>query len=129
MRDTFAAVFFFWFGLTIDPGDAGSVAVPVAAAVVLSLVLNVVAGLLAARLQGYGPEAAANIGLTILGRGEFSLILATLAAAAGLDRAHQSVRRALRGRAGRRRVRCSPRSRTCWPSGCPTGSSRRPSRT
>ena len=85
LRDTFAAVFFFWFGLTIDPGDAGSVAVPVIAAVALSLVLNVVAGLLAARLQGYGPEAAANIGLTILGRGEFSLILATLAAAAGLD--------------------------------------------
>ena len=28
LRDTFAAVFFFWFGLTIDPGDAGSVAVP-----------------------------------------------------------------------------------------------------
>ena len=47
--------------------------------------LNVVAGLLAARLHGFGRNAAANIGLTILGRGEFSLILATLAAAAGLD--------------------------------------------
>ena len=34
LRDTFAAVFFFAFGLTIDPGDAGRVAVPVAAAVV-----------------------------------------------------------------------------------------------
>src|SRR4029079_4652513 len=29
--------------------------------------------------------AAANIGLTVLSRGEFSLILATLATAAGLD--------------------------------------------
>jgi len=29
--------------------------------------------------------AAANIGLTVLGRGEFSLILATLAVSAGLD--------------------------------------------
>ena len=32
LRDAFAAVFFFAFGLTIDPGDAGGVAVPVAVA-------------------------------------------------------------------------------------------------
>ena len=51
----------------------------------LSLVLNVAAGLIAARMQGYGRGPAANIGLTVLGRGEFSLILATLAVEAGLD--------------------------------------------
>lgn len=85
LRDAFAAAFFFAFGLTIDPGDAADVAGPVAIAVVLSIVLNVTAGVVAARLQGFGRTAAANIGLTILGRGEFSLILATLAAAAGLD--------------------------------------------
>ena len=28
LRDAFAAVFFFAFGLTIDPGDVGDVAVP-----------------------------------------------------------------------------------------------------
>jgi CPA2 family monovalent cation:H+ antiporter-2 len=86
LRDAFAAAFFFAFGLTIDPSDAGDVAVPVIAAVVLSLVLNVVAGVVAARMNGFGRTAAANIGLTVLGRGEFSLILATLATAAGLDR-------------------------------------------
>jgi CPA2 family monovalent cation:H+ antiporter-2 len=85
LRDAFAAAFFFAFGLTIDPGDARQVAVPVAIAVVLSIICNVAAGVIAARLQGYGRNAAANIGLTILGRGEFSLILATLATAAGLD--------------------------------------------
>lgn len=85
LRDAFAAAFFFAFGLTIDPGDAGEVAVPVAFAVVLSIVLNLTAGVIAARLQGFGRTAAANIGLTILGRGEFSLILATLATTAGLD--------------------------------------------
>jgi CPA2 family monovalent cation:H+ antiporter-2 len=85
LRDAFAAAFFFAFGLTIDPGDVGEVAVPVAAAVALSLVLNLAAGVIAARLNGYGRTAAANIGLTVLGRGEFSLILATLATAAGLD--------------------------------------------
>ncbi|MGH2689469.1 MAG: cation:proton antiporter, partial [Actinomycetota bacterium] len=85
LRDAFAAVFFFAFGLTIDPGAVGVVALPVLVAVCLSLLLNVVAGLVAARLYRFGPQAAANVGLTILGRGEFSLILATLAAAAGLD--------------------------------------------
>ena len=85
LRDAFAATFFFAFGLTIDPSDAWAVAGPVAAAVVLSIVLNLAAGVLAARIQGFGRTAAANIGFTVLGRGEFSLILATLAAAAGLD--------------------------------------------
>jgi CPA2 family monovalent cation:H+ antiporter-2 len=85
LRDAFAAVFFFAFGLTIDPGDAGDVIVPVLVAVLLSMVLNVIAGTIAARMQGFGRLAAANIGLTVLGRGEFSLILVTLAAGAGLD--------------------------------------------
>ena len=85
LRDAFAAAFFFAFGLTIDPSDVGEVAGPVAIAVLLSIVLNVTAGIVAARLQGFGRNAAANIGLTVLGRGEFSLILATLAVAAGLD--------------------------------------------
>ena len=85
LRDAFAAAFFFTFGLTIDPADAGQVAIPVVLAVVLSIVLNLVAGVVAARLSGFGRTAAANIGFTVLGRGEFSLILATLAATAGLD--------------------------------------------
>lgn len=86
LRDAFAAVFFFAFGLTIDPGDIGSVGPAVLAAVVLSIFLNILAGTVAARLYRFNRRAAANIGLTVLGRGEFSLILATLAAAAGLDR-------------------------------------------
>ena len=85
LRDAFAAIFFFAFGLTIDPGEIGDVAVPVAAAVAATVVLNLLAGLLVARIHGFGAQAAANIGSTILGRGEFSLILATFAAVAGLD--------------------------------------------
>jgi CPA2 family monovalent cation:H+ antiporter-2 len=85
LRDAFAAAFFFAFGLAIDPGDIRPVAVPVLAAVVLSLVLNLAAGLAAAHIGRFRRLAAANIGLTLLGRGEFSLILATLATAAGLD--------------------------------------------
>lgn len=85
LRDAFAALFFFTFGLTIDPADAGAVAVPVVVAVVMSIVLNLAAGLLAGRVEGLDRVGAANVGFTILGRGEFSLILATLGVAAGLD--------------------------------------------
>jgi CPA2 family monovalent cation:H+ antiporter-2 len=85
LRDAFGAVFFFAFGLTIDPGDVVDVAGPIAAAVILSLALNMLAGTLAARFSDFGRREAANIGTTILARGELSLILVSLAVAAGLD--------------------------------------------
>jgi len=85
LRDAFAAIFFFTFGLTIDPGEFGDVAGPVLLAVGLSLVLNLVAGVLVGWIGRHDRQAAANVGLTVLARGEFSLILASLALAAGLD--------------------------------------------
>lgn len=85
LRDAFAAVFFVAFGASIDLGALGSVLVPAVIAGCLTLLLNLVAGVFAARTYGYHQRAAANLGLTLLGRGEFSLILATLAVSAGLD--------------------------------------------
>ncbi len=85
LRDTFAAIFFFWFGLTIAPSDMGAIAPVVALAVVVTLAFNVVAGVVAARIYEYGRTAAANTALMLVSRGEFELILASLAVAAGLD--------------------------------------------
>ncbi|MFH9990232.1 cation:proton antiporter [Streptomyces luteogriseus] len=85
LRDAFAAIFFFAFGLSIDPGDIVSVAGPVTAAAVLTLVMNVIAGLLVARVYRYGIDPAAEIATTLVARGEFALILAAMAASAGLD--------------------------------------------
>lgn len=85
LRDAFAAIFFFGFGLSIDPGDIGSVIVPVLIAVVITLAMNLTAGIVAARIYGFGPQPTANVGTTLLARGEFALILATMAATAGLD--------------------------------------------
>lgn len=86
LRDVFAAIFFFWFGLTIAPSDMGAIALPVAIAVVVTLTFNIISGVVAARIYGYGPGAAANTALMLVSRGEFELILASLAVAAGLDR-------------------------------------------
>ncbi len=85
LRDAFAAIFFLAFGLAIDPGHLASVAGPVAAAAALTVVMNLIAGLLVARLYRYGPGPAADIATTLLARGEFALILAAMATGAGLD--------------------------------------------
>ncbi|MEZ5133547.1 MAG: cation:proton antiporter [Acidimicrobiales bacterium] len=85
LRDAFAAIFFFAFGLAIDPSDIGGVLVPAAIAIVVSSVLAVVAGIVAARINGLDRQGAANIAFSVLARGEFALILVSLAAAAGLD--------------------------------------------
>ncbi|EFL30217.1 transmembrane transporter [Streptomyces viridochromogenes DSM 40736] len=85
LRDAFAAIFFFAFGLSIDPGDIVSVVGPVTAAALLTVVMNVAAGLLVARVYRYGTEPAAEIATTLVARGEFALILAAMAASAGLD--------------------------------------------
>ncbi|MFI6805665.1 cation:proton antiporter [Streptomyces luteogriseus] len=85
LRDAFAAIFFFAFGLSIDPGDLVSVVGPVTAAAALTLVMNVIAGLLVARVYRYGVDPAAEIATTLVARGEFALILAAMAAGAGLD--------------------------------------------
>jgi len=85
LRDAFGAIFFFAFGLAISPSAIASVAAPIAAAIALTIVLNVAAGMLAARIHDYGAEEAASIGFTVLARGEFALVLAAMAASAGLD--------------------------------------------
>ncbi|MFJ6697761.1 cation:proton antiporter [Streptomyces sp. NPDC091272] len=85
LRDAFGAIFFFAFGLSIDPGDLPTVLWPVLAAVAVTLVMNVIAGVSAAKIYGFGAGPAANISTTLLARGEFALILATMAAGAGLD--------------------------------------------
>jgi Kef-type K+ transport system membrane component KefB len=76
-------VFFFAFGLSINVGDVASVVGPIGGAVVLTALLNAAAGLVAARLYRFGAEPATNVGLTILARGEFSLVLAAVATGPG----------------------------------------------
>ena len=85
LRDAFAAMFFFHFGLSINPAGMWAVTPQIAVAVVTTVVFALTAGVMASRIYGFGRVEAANVGLTILTRGEFSLILATLALAAGLD--------------------------------------------
>ncbi len=85
LRDLFGALFFFHFGLLLVPADVLDLAPLVAIAVLLTMLLNWIAGVLAARVSELGRLEAARIALTVFARGEFALILVTLAGTAGLD--------------------------------------------
>ena len=85
MRDVFGAFFFLNFGLGLDPSLFGEVLLPVLAAVGMTVLLNIVAGQFVAWLNGLGAQAGINTTVILQNRGEFALILATLAMAAGLD--------------------------------------------
>lgn len=83
-RDFFGAVFFFSFGLTIDPLALGGAVWLSLGAVAITLFGNFLAGMLAGKSAGLSPKASANIGLTIVSRGEFSIIMANLGKTGGL---------------------------------------------
>lgn len=83
-REFFGALFFFSFGLTIDPFALGGAVWPALGAVLASVLGNFTAGMLAGRSAGLSHRASANIGLTIVSRGEFSIVVANLGAAGGL---------------------------------------------
>lgn len=83
-RDFFGAIFFFSFGLSIDPLALGDAAWMALGAIVLTIICNFVAGMLAGRHAGLSHKSSANIGLTIMARGEFTIIVANLGIAGGL---------------------------------------------
>jgi len=85
LRDVFGAFFFLNFGLALDISTFGSVIAPVAVAVVLTLVVNTLGGQLIAWQNGLTQAEGLNASAMLQNRGEFALILATLATAAGLD--------------------------------------------
>ncbi|ATO50320.1 cation:proton antiporter [Brevibacillus laterosporus] len=83
-RDFFGAIFFFSFGLSIDPLTLGGAIWLALGVVILTIVSNYVAGMIAGRRSGLSHKASSNIGLTIMARGEFTIIVANLGIAGGL---------------------------------------------
>jgi CPA2 family monovalent cation:H+ antiporter-2 len=85
LRDVFAAFFFLNFGLALDVSTFGEVLLPVFGAVVMTLVINTAGGQLIAWQNRLTPAEGLNTSAMLQTRGEFALILATLALSAGLD--------------------------------------------
>ena len=80
IRDVFAAVFFFWIGVNTDPRLVLAAAVPLAVAVVLTTPTKVVSGYYGGRVYDLSPKRSLRVGVGMVSRGEFSLVIAALAA-------------------------------------------------
>ena len=79
VRDVFAAIFFVWIGLETDPMLVMEVAAFVAIAVVATTPTKLVSGYLGGRAYDLGPRRSTRVGLGMVTRGEFSLIIAAVA--------------------------------------------------
>ena len=80
VRDVFAALFFFAFALTIDLSRLGDVGWIVLLAIAATLVGKVGVGVVAGRLGGFTVRQGINAGAALVAHGEFTIILAQLAA-------------------------------------------------
>lgn len=83
-RDFFGAIFFFGFGLSIDPFSLGGAAWLAIGAAILSIIGVIAAGAIVGRSSKLSPVASLNVSFTLLARGEFSIIIANLAQAGNL---------------------------------------------
>ncbi len=85
LRDLSAAIFFFFFGLQIDPGSLIA-ELPLAGLLgLVSALAKVSAGWWAARRAGLDRGARLRAGVALVPRGEFSIVIAGLGVDAGLD--------------------------------------------
>jgi CPA2 family monovalent cation:H+ antiporter-2 len=79
-RDIFGALFFFVFGLSIDVEALGSLGWLIAFAVVVSVIGKLGGTYAAGRVGGFTPRQSLNAGTALVARGEFTVILAQVAA-------------------------------------------------
>lgn len=83
LRDVFAAIFFFLFGLNTDPRGILPVLGIALLLAAVTATTKVATGWWAARRQGIGTLGRARAGAALIARGEFSIVIAGLAVASG----------------------------------------------
>jgi monovalent cation:H+ antiporter-2, CPA2 family len=84
MRDLFAAMFFAFVGLSVDPTSIPPVIVPATALAVVTLLTKFATGWIGAARSGVGLRGRTRAGAMLTARGEFSIAIAGLATAAGV---------------------------------------------
>jgi monovalent cation:H+ antiporter-2, CPA2 family len=85
LRDLFAAAFFFFFGLRVDPTDLPSAAVVAIGLGAVTATTKVATGWWAAARLGAGPRGRLRAGTALVARGEFSIVIAGIGLAAGVE--------------------------------------------
>lgn len=89
-KDFFGAMFFFSFGLTIDPTTLGGAIGWAALAALVTVLGNLASGYFAAKFSGLKKKTSFDIGFTLSARGEFSIVMANIGKAGGLNPIIQS---------------------------------------
>lgn len=84
LKDMFAALFFVYFGLNIDPATLPPVLIPALILATITGITKIATGVYGARQLGVSVRGQARAGVTLSIRGEFSIVIAGLAAAAGI---------------------------------------------
>jgi len=80
LRDLFAATFFFFFGLQIDPATLPPVLLLAIELAVVTAITKLLTGYWAARRVGAGRPGCLRAGMALVARGEFSIVIAGLGA-------------------------------------------------
>jgi monovalent cation:H+ antiporter-2, CPA2 family len=84
LRDFLAAIFFAFFGLSVDPSQIPRALGPALVLALLTAVTKFVTGWWSARRAGIGTRGRARAGAILIPRGEFSIVIAGIAVASGL---------------------------------------------
>jgi CPA2 family monovalent cation:H+ antiporter-2 len=85
LRDLFAAVFFFFFGLQIDPATLPPVLGLAIGLGILTAATKLLTGWWAARRAGIDVPGRLRAGAVLIARGEFSIVIAGLGVQAGVE--------------------------------------------
>ena len=85
LRDLFAAAFFVLVGLRTDPATIPSALVPAGALAVAGVATKLATGSLAARRGGLSRLNGLQLGALLIARGEFSILIASIAVEGGLN--------------------------------------------
>jgi CPA2 family monovalent cation:H+ antiporter-2 len=81
LRDLFAAIFFFFFGVEIDPRSLPPVLLFALVLAVVTLLTKTLTGYLATRRTQVGHRARLRAGFTLVAHGEFAIVIAGLGGA------------------------------------------------
>ena len=85
LRDLFAAMFFAFFGLQIDPADLPPALLLALGLAVVTGITKLATGWWSAKRAGVGVPGRLRAGTTLIARGEFSIVIAGIAVAEGIE--------------------------------------------
>ncbi|NND74081.1 MAG: cation:proton antiporter [Ilumatobacter sp.] len=85
LKDVFAALFFVFFGLQVDPGTLPPMLALAIGLAVVTAGTKITTGWWSARRAGISARGRLRAGMTLIARGEFSIVIAGIAVAEGIE--------------------------------------------